>query len=202
MQGKWLDFLSFLFKVVRMKAIKLPRFRETRQGCIRVSVCPKCEEADNWLGGTSDRLGGDFMTYEYTVPIISGGSYVAEFKENGKIVKVDTYSVTAMKIADCSRAQSLNVGLFSGLPYDGRQDYDTENGYAEWLGAVCFRVRKRDEWDDDKLSDFCDIYVCVSGAEQEEDLQCAMCVAPEVSGFFYAESNRFVVEVPEMPDNI
>jgi hypothetical protein len=142
------------------------------------------------------------MMYEYTAPILSSGSYVAEFKENGMIVKVDTYSVTAMKIADCLRAQDLNAGLFSGLPHSGRQKNDTENGYAEWLGAVCFKVRKRDEWDDDKWSEFCDIYVCVSGAKQEEDLQCAMCVAPEIKGFFGAEGDRFVVEVPEMPDNI
>lgn len=200
MHSKWLEVLPWLFHVARTKAKGIERLAKTKQGCIRISVEPKCKEADDWFGGTSSMFEG-FMKYEYVQPIFPGGSYVAEFEEKGTIVKVDTSAVTAMKIADCLRAQDLGVGVFSGLSYDGRQENDTENGYAEWYGAVCFKVKKRDGGDDDEWSEFCDIYVSVSGAKQKEDLQCAMYASSVIVDFFSdkSENDRFMVEIPEMP---
>ena len=90
---------------------------------------------------------------------------------------------SASKIAHCSLAQDQGVGLISGLKLEG--DYLEEaNGYAAHLGAICVEVEG-----------YCDVYVCVSGAKQEEDLECAK-EAIKVIVDFFNNQGKFKINVP------
>ena len=91
---------------VRIRALRVKRFMETKQGCIRISAYPECQEAHEWLGGTGDFDPDDVCDFEHVYPILPGGSRTAKFENpDGTVEIVDTYAVTAMKIAQLSSVQ-------------------------------------------------------------------------------------------------
>lgn len=178
-------------QTVRKKAQEIPKFRIERNGAIRILTYPLCKEADDWLGGLSNFSAAkpDIVDYEHTFAITPGGSRVIEIVENGIKKKVDCYAYSALKIAHCSLAQDMQVGLTSGLRLDASNPTE-EYGYAPHRGALCVEVKKAngslysDGSHFGRNTDFCMIYVCVSGAEQKEDHSCAAAAIPVIEKFF------------------
>lgn len=176
---------------MRAKAQEIPKFRIERNGAIRILAYPLCKEADDWLGGLSNFSAGkpDIVDYEHTFAITPSGSRVIENVENGIKKRVDCYAYSAMKIAHCSLAQDMQVGLTSGLRL-GASSLTEEYGYAPYRGALCIEVRKgsglsrSDGSRFRRNADYCMIYICVSGAEQKEDQSCAEVAIPVVEKFF------------------
>ena len=76
-------------------------------------------------------------------------------------------------------------------------DLTDDNGYGAHRGALCVEVGVRDICG--RLSEFCGIYVCVSGADSEDDLECAFTAVPKIEEFFRnkaEETVRFELRVP------
>ena len=184
---------------VREKAQEIPKFRDEGNGAIRILVYPLCKAADVWMGGMGDfdKEGSpDIPDYEVTFAITSGGSRVIRGVWDGVEQKCDCYAYSAMKIAHCSRAQDVGAGLLSGLELND-PDLTDDNGYGAHRGALCVEVGVRDICG--RLSEFCGIYVCVSGADSEDDLECAFTAVPKIEEFFRnkaEETVRFELRVP------
>ncbi len=197
MHSEWLKVVPWIIDAARMKAQGIERFRTSKQGCVRVCAYAKCDEAKAWFGGLGSFKNGvsDIADIEFAMPIVAGGSTIAVFVEDGKEIHVNTYAVTAMKIADCSRAQHLDLPALSGLSYDARQDNDTECGYGKWAGALCVRVNKRNN--EGVWSEFCGIYISVSGADEYDDLRVAKYATYVIKDFFRAEGDNFMIDIPD-----
>lgn len=199
----YLKLVAQVRDAVREKAQEVPVFKETGNGAIRILAYPLCKEADEWLGGLSDFSdpeNPDIVDYEHTFAISAGGSRVITGVYDGVEQTVDCYAFSALKIAHCSHAQDLGAGLISGL--DLNNPYLTEdNGYGPHKGALCVEVQRLDEYDDtDEIAyyyDYCGIYICVSGADSESDLECAKAGVNDINDFFCSYSN---VSPSEMPD--
>lgn len=186
---------------VRRAAQSVPKFSRTGNGAIRILFYPCCREADDWLGGLStfstaslfdgDIIGStDITDYEFTFAITPGGSRVIEGEWDGEKRTVDCYAFSAMKIAHCSHAQDARVGLLSGLDLDKK--LTEEYGYGPYRGALCVEVKRNS-------INWCGIYVCVSGADSDDDLKCAFVAIPEIKDFFEKEGNDFDIIAPENP---
>lgn len=169
---------------MRERAMGVPKFRKDGNGCIRILLYPCCEEADERFGGLSkfSADGNDIADYEYAFAITPGGSrvIVADTDDGGQC-KVDCYAYSAMKIADCSHAQDVGAGLLSGIVNDPSLTEDC--GYGHYRGALCIVVKKVDITSGTE-SDYCMIYVCVSGADASEDQNCAAAAIAAIEDFF------------------
>ncbi|MBR6964777.1 hypothetical protein IKH83_00480 [Candidatus Saccharibacteria bacterium] len=86
------------------------------------------------------------------------------------------------------------MGLISGLDLKD-PNLTTDNGFGPYLGALCVRVIKAEciiSTDEEssrttvykKLNDWCEIYVCVSGADSKDDLKCAFAAVSVIADFF------------------
>lgn len=174
---------------IREKALEVPRFAEKKEGCIRVTSRPFCEEASRWLGASAPFDPGDAPLVEDAYVILPGGSRVARFEnDDGSVNIVDTYAVTTMKIAQLCylRKQGLG-GLLS--THDEHEGLKFDGGYANWRGALCCEI----DWSDG--TPFALIYISVSGASQDEDITCAA-AAIDVIGDFFAEDEQLTVLAP------
>lgn len=195
-----------IMKAVREAAQEIPKFRDEKNGACRILIYPCCKDADDWLGGLSkitDEV-EDIMDYEWTAAITEGGSRVVKIVEDGKEYEIDCYAYSALKIAHCSRAQDEDAGLLSGLEL--KADYLVEeNGYGPYRGALCVEVTDRRVENTPADGErkivrrpFCGVYICVSGAESDEDLKCAMAGVPAIKDFFTAWSYSFSFKEPEI----
>lgn len=186
----YLELVTQIRDAVRKKAQEVPVFKKTGNGAIRILAYPLCKEADEWLGGLSDFSdpeNPDIVDYEHTFAISAGGSRVITGVYDGVEQTVDCYAFSALKVAHCSRAQDLGAGLVSGL--DLNNPYLTEdNGYGPYKGALCVEVWKRNqtfEATEVALHErYFGIYVCVSGADSEDDLKCAKVGVEAICEFF------------------
>jgi len=194
---------------VRKKAKDIPKFRDEGNGAIRILAYPGCKEADNWLGGLSDFVNpcdpfaaeskkrDDITDYEHTFAITPGGSRVITGIWDGVKQDVDCYAFSALKIAHCSRAQDLGLGLLSGIDMND-PNITEENGYGPYSGALCVEVMRKVS--STSSTNFCGIYVCVSGATSAEDLECALVAVDVIKEFFEDESGDFEFNAPEIPE--
>ena len=196
MKDSYSSLVTAIVQAVRKKAQEIPKFRIERNGAIRILAYPLCKEADDWLGGLSNFSAAkpDIVDYEHTFAITQGGSRVIKTVENGIKKKVDCYAYSALKIAHCSLAQDMQVGLTSGLKLSV-SNLTEEYGYAPYRGALCVEVKKSNgpphSYDPRfcQNTDYCMIYVCVSGAEQIEDQSCATVAVPVIEKFFTEEQD-------------
>lgn len=185
--------LKSIRDAVRKEAQKIPKFRDEGNGCIRVTFCPCCPDADEWLGGLSEwtqAYGGawlsnkkDIVEYEHVFTITHGGSHTMVGDWGNGPEKVNCYGYSALKVAHCSLARKRGVALKSGVDL-GDKDLTEDNGWSAHYGAICLEIKKKH---DKEWRDYCRIYVCVSGADQLEDLQCAKAAIGEVKKYFYAK---------------
>lgn len=193
MKSAYSELVKKILKAVRNKAQEIPKFRDEGNGAIRILAYPECEAADIWFGGLGDfsERPYDIPDYEATFAITSGGSRVVTGEWDGVKQEVDCYAYSALKIAHCSLAQDLKAGLLSGLHLD--KPYITEdNGYGPHYGALCVEVKEAG-------SQFCGIYVCVSGADSKDDLKCAFEAVEVIKKFFADEPRKYELKTPERP---
>lgn len=47
------ELVSNIVIAVRRRAATIPAFRDSHNGCIRITMVPLCRDADEWLGGMS-----------------------------------------------------------------------------------------------------------------------------------------------------
>lgn len=189
-------------EAVRKEAVKIPRFAEKKEGCIRITSYPECQEAYTWMGGIGNFDPNDIPDVEDTYVILPGGTRVAKFQNpDGSVDIVDTYAITAMKIAQLSYTQGPETAILSGAQIDG---LTIKNGFAPWRGALCCEIAYDERgtgcnFGFNAIPPFCLIYISVSGASQDEDLACAVAAIEAIEKFFSKKQGRkFRVFAPEL----
>ncbi len=195
---KYQNLLQRIRNGVRDEAWKVPAFRESGNGCIRITLVPLSELAEAWLGGGLSDFGNfpevnvrDVCEREFIYSIRPGGSHTIQWKdpEDGHVEPVSCYAYSAMKVAFTAWEQKFfRERLLEGASpadteveaeYRAELTYRTEvNGWSNHKGPVYATVTLDGE-------DFLRIYVCVSGAESEQDEQCALWGMFQVQEFFY-----------------
>ncbi len=211
MRKPYICLTGKILVAIRKKALEIPVFKETKNGAIRILTRPLCNEANDWIEGTSiftDRL-TDIVDLEKTYNILPGGSHIITGVYDGVEQNVDCYAYSALKIAHCSLMVDKGIGLESGLGLPLDNLYLTEdNGYAAHYGAICVEINRPAEYkfasgyDKDHLG-FLRIFVCVSGAKSEEDRDCAFAAIDVIRQFFRDEEeigNSFVIKAPSYND--
>lgn len=179
-------FLWRIVGAVRRKAETIPTFRDSHNGCIRITIVPLCREAEVWLGdGLSDYADGqsdadviDFCEREFVFKIDPRGSHTIQWTdpEDGHVEPVNCYGYSALKTAWASLRRNFEKPGYEGglskvlAEFSYREHpefFATENGWSTHDGAVCATVTC-----DDK--DFIRLYVCTSGAKSSEDKECSL----------------------------
>ncbi|MBR5389266.1 hypothetical protein IK146_01765 [Candidatus Saccharibacteria bacterium] len=201
----YLKLVKQVRDAVREKAQEIPLFKKSGNGAICILAYPRCAEADEWLGGLGefrpkhqsvdsftmsgwDKRPDDIPDYAHVFPITSGGSCVVTFQEpDGSKHKCNCFAYAMMKIANCSLAQHMGIGLRSGLDLND-PDVMEENGYGPYKGAICAEINTIIG---EKSEPFCGIYVCVSGAADYDDESCAIVGIEVVRKFFHDERSTF-----------
>lgn len=188
------EFVKLVKEAVRAKAKDIPRF-ETKEGCIRISCLPECKEAFEWMGGVGEFNRDDAPFVEDAYPIFPGGTFIARFYDNpdGSVDTVNTYAITAMKIAQLSYLHTIR-DFSSGPEFEYLK---CENGFAPWAGVLCCCVfddfrSPGCNYGSDAMPGFCRVYVAVSGASEAEDLECVVAAINTIQNFF-KENGEFVV---------
>ncbi len=168
---KYQDLLWRIVGAVRREARTIPLFRDSHNGCIRITIVPLTQDADIWLGGGTSDFGefpevniADVCEREFVYKIDPRGSHTIQCVcEDGHTEPVNCYGYSALKTAWASWKRKMRKS--SDEPYMG---YFTEdNGWSVHDGSVCTTVTL-----DGK--DFCRLYVCTSGAKSSEDKQCSL----------------------------
>jgi len=171
---------------VRRKAKTIPVFRDSHNGCIRITIVPLCREAEVWLGdGLSDYADGqseadvvDFCEREFVFKIDPRGSHTIQWTdpEDGHVEPVNCYGYSALKTAWAAWMHSFDGTVHKeGLGEDfasyqlrqHTQYFNEENGWSKHDGSVCATVSFDGE-------DFIRLYVCTSGAKSSEDKECSL----------------------------
>lgn len=180
---------------VRRAARTVPTFRDSKNGCIRITIVPLSPLADMWLGGglseyseDPEGLGEveDICEREYIFKIHPTGSHTIQWKDpkDGHVEPVNCYGYSALKTAWAAKVrqwQNVNRPI-EPCPASGY--YVEENGWSMHEGAVCAEVKYKDE-------DFIRLYVCTSGAKSEEDLNCSLVGMIAAQKFFERASEVF-----------
>lgn len=186
----------------RRQSDLIPKFRDEKNGAIRILLNPLTPLAAAWLGYDPERYDiRDHREREEVAKIHPDGSYTATFPtEDGGTCLVNCYAYTPLKIATLSlyRRKHDDVQYMNWLR--DQNILVEENGYAVCKGVRCVTVRLNG-------ADFLRIFVSVSGATGEEDHECATAGAEAVQGFFDAitklledEKWCFCSELEEFPD--
>lgn len=171
---------------LRRAARAIPVFRDSKNGCIRITIVPLSTLADSWLGGGLSDFGEfpevnihDVCEQEFVYPIFPGGSHTIQWQDpkDGHIEPVNCYGYSALKTAWASKVRGwqntdrpLEPGPASGY-------YVEENGWSTHEGSVWATVTL------DGV-EFLRLYVCTSGAKAEEDQQCSLTGMRAAQEFF------------------
>ena len=187
------ELVEQVVAAVREEAKKIPWFNEQPNGAIMVGISPITKYASDWLL-TSGAKEVDFLPdgelcATFCAPINPEGGYEVTFPD-GDVVETKDYAFK--KICHCWVALSNGFGYVSGLelPFP---DLDEEHDFGPYRGAIAFQVILDWNW-------FCRVFVCVSGAKEMEDEQCAAAAIPVVSSFFENAEGRYLVQKPEIPE--
>ncbi|MDO4759689.1 MAG: hypothetical protein Q4A33_00090 [Candidatus Saccharibacteria bacterium] len=196
-----MDKKELVLKIVGAVREEAAKIENSKNGAIRVLLYPMVKEADDWLGGfgafarrynpfAGSSIGeNDTPDYELCYGITPGGRRVQEYidKKTRKKLTRDTYALSALKIAYCSRVEDLEKGLSSSVELED-PNLSPENGYMNLPGAVLFIVRKGDpdatHPEIRKGYPWLYIYVCVCVTDEDEDRKCAMASLDVVKEFF------------------
>ena len=145
------SLLEAIKKGVREEAAKHPIFGKTN-GCIRVTMTPKNEEADTWMGGHSSfgtraHVGfgcvttsePDIMTYEFAAAIIPGQGYGTFFEYPSSMSKTVSFTIVEHEGEDVSEFCFIQVCI------SGARDIKADTALASSAGeavADWFRAEK------------------------------------------------------------
>lgn len=194
------ELASTIVKAVRERAATIPSFRDSHNGCIRITMVPLCKDADVWLGGMSNYqtwLNGeeqDVCEREFVYKIDPRGSHTIQYVcEDGHTEPVNCYGYSALKTAWASWKRKFDDAVHRGIgetfsDFQFRQHtqfFSEDNGWSMHDGSVCTTVTLDGE-------DFCRLYVCTSGAKSDEDKQCSLAGILEAQEYFerYFESAK------------
>lgn len=180
------ELLWMIVGAVRNQARTIPAFRDSHNGCIRITIIPLSRDADEWLGGGLDdyrgfRLSGkvlDACAREFVFKIHPKGSYTIQYvcEEDGHTEPVNCYGYSALKTAwafwkkkfdETVRKKGTGEPLSDSQFRQQTQFFTEDNGWSMHDGAVYTTVTL-----DEK--DFCCLYVCTSGAKASEDKECSL----------------------------
>lgn len=188
---KYQDLLWRIVGAVRRTAKTIPAFRDSHNGCIRITIVPLCEDAEIWFGGglseyqlfDSESMGHevtDVCEREFVFKIDSRGSHTIQWADpnDGHTEPVNCYGYSALKTAYASRINLARRGQLNdnGNAY-GMQYFIEDNGWSMHDGSVCTTVSIAG-------SDFIMLYVCTSGAKSSEDRACSLAGMLEAQKFF------------------
>lgn len=176
------ELASTIVKAVRGRAATIPAFRDSHNGCIRITMVPLCKDADVWLGGMSNYqtwLNGeeqDVCEREFVYKIDPRGSHTIQYVcEDGHTEPVNCYGYSALKTAWASWKRKFDDAVRKGLgetfsDFQFRQHtqfFTEENGWSMQSGSVYATISVAEV-------DFIRLYVCTSGAKSDEDEQCSL----------------------------
>lgn len=209
---KYQDLIHRIVNGVREKAQEIPAFRESGNGCIRITIVPLSELAEAWLGGGLSDFGNfpevnvtDVCEREFVYPIRPGGNHTIQWKdpEDGHVEPVNCYAYSAMKTAFASWRRKFlsawareNPTLLDDMEakYRAQLQYRTEdNGWSTHEGSVHTTVTLDGE-------EFLRIYVCTSGAESWQDEQCSLRGMLQAKEYFCGATE--VVQRSYFPDGV
>jgi hypothetical protein len=161
---------------VRAKAAEVPDFEN---GAFRLLFVPKCEDANQFLGG----FGVD-CEVDFGFSIKEGGSRTRPAMDEQK--ECACYGYAAEKIEGC--AYALRNGF-------GRRSSDMPGGFETWgrvndPGCVVYEIFSAEKFgitDNPSPQLYLRIYVSVSGATGTEDTDCALAVGGVIQDWCEAE---------------
>ncbi len=191
---------------VRRRAQSIPAFRDSHNGCIRITIVPLLRAADEWLGEISnfstwlESDENDICEREFVFKIDPRGSHTIQYVcEDGHTEPVNCYGYSALKTAWASWKRKFDAvtrkgdlgETFSDFQYHQHTQFFTEdNGWSMHDGSVCTTIMLDGE-------DFCRLYVCTSGAKSSEDKECSLAGILEAQEYFehysgVAQFNPFI----------
>lgn len=196
---------------VRRKAQDIPVFRDSHNGCIRITIVPLSRDADEWLGGGlyDDSCLYDYECHagaeidccerEFVFKIDPRGSHTIQYVcEDGHTEPVNCYGYSALKTAWASWKRKFDEAVRKGLgetfsDFQYRQHtqfFSEDNGWSMHDGSVYTTITLDGE-------DFVRLYVCTSGAKSSEDKECSLAGILEAQECFIhykgvAEFNPYV----------
>lgn len=194
---KYQDLLWRIVRAVRRQARTIPAFRDSHNGCIRITIIPLTQDADTWLGGElssfqrfdHEHMGREIMDVcerEFIFKIDPRGSHTIQYVcEDGHTEPVNCYGYSAMKTAYTSWKRKFDDAVRNGLgetfsDFQFRQHtqfFTEDNGWSMHDGSVCTTVTLGGE-------NFCRLYVCTSGAKSSEDEECSLAGILEAQEYF------------------
>ena len=186
-------FMSVVLDGGQKVAENIPKFKQTGNGAIVMMPVPLCWEADIWLGGLSqyDAEHKPVNVREYVTvgSIAPGGSHTIQWEDpnDGHRESVNCFAYAMMKIAYLSHLIKDNIPnrdedrIAKTTGY-----YCEENGYSQHRGVVCVTIY------------YCGkalmrVYICFSGATEDEDQQCANQVACNLCSHLKQWDERFIM---------
>lgn len=177
------ELLWRIVSAVRRRAQTVPAFRNSHNGCIRITVAPLTQEADNWFGGGLsdyflDSHGNGILEIserEFVFKIDPRGSHTIQcICEDGHTEPVNCYGYSALKTAWASWRRKNGLSL--PCPSDAKV-FCEENGWSIHEGSVYTTITLDGE-------DFARLYVCTSGAKSSEDKECSLAGVLEAQEYF------------------
>lgn len=108
---KYQDFLWRIVGAVRKQAQTIPAFRDSHNGCIRITITPLSHLADEWLGGLNDYRNfhpdteiAEIYDKEFVFKADTSGCHTVHRRNNdGSIAIIHTEAQTASMAAYASR---------------------------------------------------------------------------------------------------
>jgi hypothetical protein len=137
------DLFDGVIKACRERAKEFTRFDHT-DGAIRISYLPQSQLGLEWIKPVCKNA----SRYEMVARISDDGNFVL----NRATDPVDTYSISAMRVASCLRSQELEEDVAP----------DEKRGFASAIGTTAYQLLY-----DHRI--FALMIVSVSGAIPEED---------------------------------
>lgn len=179
------ETINYIVDQGRIAKDKIPVFRETGNGCILIVARPLCKEADVWLGNLSHYdshgLPIDVNEYVFARTITPGHSHTIQWEDpkDGHTEPVNCFAYAMMKVAYLSRLAKLRITSEQDTEANSTGFFCEENGYSRHKGAVCTTVYLG-------TKPLMRLYICFSGATEDEDLECAEEVTINVRHYLQA----------------
>ncbi len=192
---KYQHLIKGIVNEVRRAARAIPEFRDSKSGCIRITMVPLSGLADAWLGGGLSEFGEfsevnthDVCERDFSYAIFPGGSHTIQYVcEDGHTEPVNCYGYSALKVAYASwerkftewiQREPLMEGCATAEYEERTKFFCAENGYSRDEGVVYTTIYLDG-------AKFIRLYVTVSGAQSgADDKRCAFAGMMAVQDYF------------------
>lgn len=189
------DLIWRIVEGTRRAARAIPELRNSKNGCLRITIVPLSQLAEAWLGGGLSDFGEfpdtnvhDVCEREYIYKLNPEGSHTIQFIcEDGHTEPVNCYDYSALKVAYASWKRQFDKWVqdndipetLEAQEFSKKLQYCVaENGYSADGGVVYTTVSLDGE-------DFMRLYVTVSGAQSgADDERCAFAGMLDAQSYF------------------